>query len=167
MKVETTRFGMVEIAETEVITFPDGLLGFSECTRFAFVSQEMEAPFYWMQSLQIPSLAFVILAPNGVLTNYNISVRKEQIRPLETQSVADITTYLIVTMSGNLADITINLQGPVLINDKKRLGQQIVINDPGLSTRHPLFADDNLKEGSTEKVVGKQNKEASLRLAIG
>ncbi len=167
MKVETTRFGHIETAETEVITFPDGLLGFSECTRFVLTEQDLEAPFYWMQSLQIPSLAFVMLAPNGVLTNYSINVRKQQIRPLETEKVSDITVYLIVTMSGNLVDVTVNLQGPVLVNNKRRLGQQIVIADHNLSTRHPLFTEDDLKEGSGEAIVRSQNKEASMRLAIG
>ena len=57
MQVRTTRFGNVEIAEDRVIMFPNGLLGFSDYTRFCLLEPSEDACFFWLQSLDDPALA--------------------------------------------------------------------------------------------------------------
>ena len=57
--------------------------------------------------------------------------------------------YVIVTMSKEMKDVTINLQGPLLFNLEKRLGLQFIIPDGKYSTRHLLFGDklNDFKQG--------------------
>ena len=166
MKVQTTRFGTIDVKEDEVITLVEGMLGFSECTRYTLMDDEIGEPFMWMQSLDIPSLAFVVIDPAIILPSYHFSVKKDQIKALETNNVDDLQVYVIVTMAANILDVTVNLQGPLVVNKNKRVGQQIVLNDPNFSTRHPLFTDQPETETEAIEAVRKENQVASQRVAI-
>ena len=166
MKVQTTRFGTIDVQESQVLTLVEGMLGFSECHRYVLMDDEIGEPFMWMQSLDIPSLAFVVIDPAIILPSYHFSVKKDQIKALETNSVEDLQVYVIVTMAANILDVTVNLQGPLVLNKKKRVGQQIVLNDPNFSTRHPLFTDQPETETEAIEAVRKENQVASQRVAI-
>ena len=166
MKVQTTRFGTIDVAEEDVVTLAEGMLGFSEDTRFTLVPDELGEPFLWMQSLEEPSLAFVVIEPSRVLTEYHFSVKKDQIKALKTDDVEDLQVYVIVTMASSVLDVTVNLQGPIVINKHTQVGQQIVLNDPKFSTRHPLFTDEPEQESEWLEAVKKENKVASMRVAI-
>ncbi len=166
MKVQTTRFGTIDVAEEDVVTLAEGMLGFSEDTRFTLVPDELGEPFLWMQSMEEPSLAFVVIEPSRVLTEYHFSVKKDQIKALKTDDVEDLQVYVIVTMASSVLDVTVNLQGPIVINKHTQVGQQIVLNDPKFSTRHPLFTDEPEQESEWLEAVKKENKVASMRVAI-
>lgn len=166
MKVQTTRFGDIDVLEEDVVTLAEGMLGFSENMRFTLLPDELGEPFQWLQSLEQPALAFVVIEPSRVLTEYHFSVKRDQIRALETESVDDLLVYVIVTMSSSILDVTVNLQGPIVINKHTNIGQQIVLNDPKFSTRHPLFTDDPEGEAGWMEAVEKENKVASMRVAI-
>ncbi|HUJ75638.1 MAG TPA: flagellar assembly protein FliW [bacterium] len=166
MMVQTTRFGTVEVQEEQVITMVDGMLGFTGCTRFVMMEDEIGEPFRWMQSTDMPSLAFVVIDPAVILPNYQFSVKREQIKPLEVDTAEDLQVYVIVTMSSNILDVTVNLQGPLVVNKKRRVGMQLVLNDPNFSTRHPLFTNQPESEAEAAEAVKKENKIASMRVAI-
>jgi len=166
MKINTTRFGTIDVTEDQVVTLAEGMLGFSECTRYVMMDDEIGEPFMWMQSLDIPSLAFVVIDPAVILPSYHFSVKKEQIKTLETENVEDLKVYVIVTMSANILDVTVNLQGPLVLNHQRSVGLQIVLNDPNFSTRHPLFTDQPETEVEAIEAVRKENQVASQRVAI-
>ncbi len=64
MKLNTKNFGKIEIKEEDIIYFPDGILGFEEEKQFVIINNEDEQnPFHWLQSVQNPELAFVIINP--------------------------------------------------------------------------------------------------------
>ncbi|MCH8074293.1 MAG: flagellar assembly protein FliW [SAR324 cluster bacterium] len=166
MKVNTTRFGTIDVDEDQVVTLTEGMLGFSECGRFVMMDDEIGDPFMWMQSLEIPSLAFVVIDPAVILPSYHFSVKKEQIKGLETEDINELQVHVIVTMAANILDVTVNLQGPLVVNKEKRIGTQIVLNDPNFSTRHPLFTDQPETETEAIEAVSKENRVASQRVAI-
>ncbi len=166
MKVKTTRFGTIDVKEGQVITLAEGMLGFSECSRYILMDDEIGEPFMWMQSLDIPSLAFVVIDPAIILPSYHFSVKKDQIKNLDTDNVDDLQVYVIVTMAANSLDVTVNLQGPLVINKSKRIGLQVVLNDPNFSTRHPLFTDQPETQVEAVEAVRKENQVASQRVAI-
>ena len=39
MMVDTTRFGSVAVAEEDVITFPEGMLGFSKINQYVLIEK--------------------------------------------------------------------------------------------------------------------------------
>ncbi len=166
MNINTTRFGTIEVQEDEVVTLVDGLLGFSECSRFTLIDDEAGEPFKWMQSLEEPSLAFVVIDPAPILTEYHFSVKKDQIKAIETTQVEDLQVYVIVTMASEVLDVTVNLQGPIVINTQNRMGLQLVLNDPKFNTRHTLFTDQPENEIEIIEAIKQENRVASMRIAI-
>ena len=79
MKVDTSRFGTLDIPENEIIHFPDGLYGFEKETKFTLLpfNPNVESPMEWMQSLNSSHLAFVITDPYLYLVDYKLKLSEE------------------------------------------------------------------------------------------
>ena len=45
MKIQTTRFGTIDVKEAQVLTLVEGMLGFSECSRYVLMDDEIGEPF--------------------------------------------------------------------------------------------------------------------------
>ncbi len=136
MQVRTTRFGLVEIAEDRVITFPKGLLGFSKQTDYCLLEPGEDACFFWLQSLDEPDLAFVVTDPSMFVPEYSVPIRAEQMEELGLAQLQDAQVFCIVNKVDDM--LTGNLQGPLVINTLTRGGEQIVLADRRWTTRHPL-----------------------------
>ncbi len=141
MKIQTTRFGEVEIADSQIINMPNGMLGFSAERHFVLLEEEAGGPFEWFQSVENPSLAFVMIDPNFVTSDYEFEVTEEQMKKIDASQESDITVRVLITIARNFRETTVNLQGPLIFNMPKRLGMQLVIPDGRYTTRHPLFGD--------------------------
>jgi len=139
MKYTSSRLGTFEIKEENVFTFPSGLLGFPESQRYVILDHDTAAPFKWLQSLDEPALAFVIIDPDLMLTNYRVEVSDEAMAEVQCQGGDDMSTAVILTIpSDDPGRITANLRGPLLMNPRTRLCKQLVLSDE-FPTRHPLF----------------------------
>jgi flagellar assembly factor FliW len=137
MEVRTTRFGVIDVAEDRVITFPKGLLGFSGQRRFCLLEPAEDACFFWLQSLDEPGLAFVVTDPALFVREYTVPIRQEQLDELGIAKLEDAQVFVIV----NKVDewLTGNLQGPLVINTLSRSGEQLVTADKKWTTRHRLI----------------------------
>lgn len=136
MEVQTTRFGVIDIAEDRVITFPKGLLGFSQFTRYCLLEPGMDSAFFWLQSVDEPSLAFVITDPTFFVKDYNVAIRPDQMSELALERLEDAQVFVIVNKVNEV--LTGNLQGPLVINTLSRTGEQMVLAEKKWTTRHPL-----------------------------
>ncbi|MFZ4574383.1 MAG: flagellar assembly protein FliW [Phycisphaerales bacterium] len=137
MEVRTTRFGTLEIAEDRVIQFPKGLLGFSGSTRFCLLEPGTDAAFFWLQSLDEPSLAFVVTDPALFVPEYSVPVRPEQMVELKLSKLDDAQVFVIVNKVDE--QLTGNLQGPLVVNTLTKEGEQLVLAEKRWTTRHPLM----------------------------
>ena len=88
MDIETTRFGRLSVEDERIITFPNGLLGFPDHTRFALIQTGEENYFFWLQSVDEPNLAFVVTDPSIVFKDYEVPIKDE------TQGIGDSTAFL-------------------------------------------------------------------------
>jgi flagellar assembly factor FliW len=136
MEVRTTRFGVIEIAEDRVIHLPKGLLGFTNQTRFCLLEPGDDACFFWLQSVDEPSLAFVITDPSLFVPEYSVPIRPEQMIELKLNKLEDAQVFVIVNKVDT--QLTGNLQGPLVINTMTRTGEQMVLAEKRWTTRHPL-----------------------------
>lgn len=137
MEVKTTRFGTVSIAEDRVITFAKGLLGFGTFTKYCLLEPADDACFFWLQSVEEPSLAFVVTDPAFFVPDYSVPIRPEQMGDMGLKSLGEAQVFVIV----NKVDQTLtgNLQGPLVINTAARTGEQFVLAEKRWTTRHPLM----------------------------
>ena len=57
----TVRFGDVTVGADTLLHFPRGIVGFPDARRFVFLhAGEAQGPIYWLQSVDDPSLAFLV-----------------------------------------------------------------------------------------------------------
>lgn len=137
MDVRTTRFGVIQIAEDRVITFPKGLLGFPQARRYCLLEPGEDACFFWLQSLDEPGLAFVVTDPALFVPDFSVPVRPEQMAELGLAKLEDAQVFVIVNKVDT--QLTGNLQGPLVINTISREGEQMVLAEKRWTTRHPLM----------------------------
>lgn len=137
MEVRTTRFGVIEIAEDRVITFPGGMLGFPEHRRYCLLQPGEDACFFWLQCVDDADLAFVVTDPTLFLRDYSVPIRAEQMSSLGLGSLDDAQVFVIVNKVDD--ELTGNLQGPLVINTINRVGEQMVLAEKRWTTRHPLI----------------------------
>lgn len=141
MKVQTSRFGEIEVPDDSVISFPVGIVGFPDATRFVIFDCGEEGLFKWLQSCDRPELAFVICEVSMIVPDYQVMIGEKERKLLDLDSLDDGVVCLILNIPDNPQDVTANLLGPIVMNSEKRLGMQMVLVNPEYTTRHRIFAD--------------------------
>jgi flagellar assembly factor FliW len=135
----------MEIEEGKIITMPYGMLGFPQSRRFVLFPHAESSPFYWFQSADDPTLAFVLTNPFLFLTGYSVDLHETIGRMSweKPESNTSFEVYVVVTIPrGAPEKMTANLLGPVLINSAARQAVQMVLSESPYSCRFPLFGKD-------------------------
>jgi flagellar assembly factor FliW len=139
VKSLSTRLGSFEVRDESILTFPSGLLGFPDQQRYVILDHDTEAPFKWLQSVEEPSLAFVILDPAMIHPGYQIDVPADALAEIRAEEREELALVVILTIpSDDPGRVTANLRGPLVISHQTKLGKQMVLSED-FPTRHPLF----------------------------
>ena len=137
-----TRFGTLEFTDQDIISFPEGLIGFEGHTQFVLVPSKPGSPFSWLQSTNDPSLAFLVADPNAFFNDYSPELSD---RDASTLGLSESSDYaLVVTAaipSGQPNNATANLAAPIIINLDSRIGKQVILENEAYTMRHPIFAE--------------------------
>mgnify|MGYP001243309066 FL=1 len=142
MKAYTTRFGEIEISEETIISFPNGILGFPDQTNYALINTDDNSPLKWLQSLEDPTLAFVVTNPNLFKPDYMVDAYRKDLAEINVQNEEEVLVLVIVTVPKDPSKMTANLKGPILINTQNRLAKQLVIDNNEYEIRFRLLSDD-------------------------
>lgn len=142
MKVETTRFGTLDIDDGAVVTMPRGPLGFEHCTEFCLIQHRPDISFRWLQSTTDPALAFVVIDPSEFFADYMIEVSDSDAELLQLSKPEDALVLVVLTIGKDGKETTANLAAPVVINSVKLVGMQVILQDDRYSTRHALITQE-------------------------
>jgi flagellar assembly factor FliW len=134
LTLESSRFGTLEIASTDVIEFPNGLVGLSS-HRYTIVAPNATGPFRWLHSLDDPSLALPIANPWDFFTDYSVELSDADVARVGAESA---TIWVVVRAGDELSDFSANLHAPIVIANGR--GHQ-VINEIAHPVRVPLFPE--------------------------
>lgn len=136
--VETNRLEAVAVQNENIVNLPLGLLGFENIKRYALLQNASESPFRWLQVIDQPDLAFLVLPALEVFPDYEPDVPAEDVKFLGLNSPDDALVFNIVTL-GAKGSATANLKGPIIINRFTLKGKQVVLaNASRYSIQHPL-----------------------------
>ena len=139
--IESQAVGRVTVSEDHIITFAAGLPGFPDERRFALINDHLQPPFYCLQSVDNPSLAFVVTDPTALVFDYRPKNGGGTLQELQASSPEDLQVLVTLTIPpGRPREITANLMSPLLINPQRRLGKQVVIEKPHYSHQYPVIA---------------------------
>ena len=137
MHIVTTRFGLIQAAESDLIRMPDGLVGFRSHTLFIQLPDPEVAGLTWLQSVTSPELAFGLVPPPMAIGDYRIELRPGDLASLELDDERSALVYVILNRGDN-GGLTVNLQGPLVFNPTRRLGRQLVLTSSRYAVRYPL-----------------------------
>ncbi len=129
MKIETARFGTLEIPEEGIFTFPMGMLGFARHKRFVVVDHSDDSPFKWMQSVDDGDLAFIITDPLFFRGDFYLELRRAELSVIEPGSSEELVVSVIMTVPENPQDMSANLLAPLIFNTVNRKAMQYVLTD--------------------------------------
>lgn len=129
---------VVPVKTENIIQMPLGLLGFEDVTEYVLLARPEEAPFWWLQMLKDPNLAFLVVSPFVVLPTYEPDIPAEDVEYLELREPADALVMNIVTLR-NGGRATVNLKGPIVINRHTLTAKQVVpTNVADFDLHYPL-----------------------------
>lgn len=141
-KINTLRFGELEIEEQDVVRFAEGIPAFEDEHEFVVLPYEEGTPYMFLQSMMTPELAFLMTDPFVFFSDYSFELDDENMEKLAINSMDDVLvcTLISVPRSG-VADMTTNLLAPVVINRHTMQARQIVLEKTQYTTKHRLFPE--------------------------
>ena len=137
MEIQSTRFGTLTVEDERIMSFPNGLLGFPSYSRYALIQTGPDRYFFWLQSVDEPSLAFVVADPTTFFQDYHVPIREELAQELQLTDPSALQVLVVCNKVGEW--LTGNLLGPLVINAQNRLAQQVVLTEKKWTTRQPLL----------------------------
>ena len=112
------------------IYFPEGLPAFETVQDYILIANEAEAPFIWLQSVTHKSLAFITIDPFLINQDYLPDLAEDDVSLLKIEDEEDVFILSIVNMKNSPDQgITANLVSPIVINWKKQLGKQVILQN--------------------------------------
>lgn len=126
--------------ELPVIEFVHPMPGFPAERHFALVQLDDDGILCSLRSLEHDDLQFLVVPPVPFFPDYTPEIADEIVDDLGIASVSDVLMLLVVHAGETLADTTVNLRAPLVVNTANRRASQVILEDPGLSVAVPLVA---------------------------
>lgn len=141
-KVNTLRFGEIEVDESKILHFEHGIPAFDNEHEFVVIPFEENSPYLFLQSLQTPDLSFLMTIPFVFFPDYEFKLDDAIIDQLSVESPDDLQIYTLITIpNGNVKFMTANLLAPVVVNKNNLKARQVVLDRTSYKTKHRLFPD--------------------------
>jgi flagellar assembly factor FliW len=141
LRVDTERFGVVEVEESATIEMAAPILGFPATNSYALVDAGEDSPFTWLQSVQQPELAFAAVDPFAFFADYDFELPRADQDDLRLESGEGARVLVLVSIPADVQNMSANLVAPVVINTKSRRAKQVVLYDTPYTTRHYLLPE--------------------------
>lgn len=142
IKITTKRFGEMEFSEDSVVKVQGGLIGLAGHENFIIIRYQDDSPFYWLQCVDEPELALVMVNPLLFKEDYDPPIPLSVSQELDVQSPGELSIFVIVTIpAGSPQDMTANLLGPLVVNPRSRRARQLVLDDRIYSHRFRVIQE--------------------------
>jgi flagellar assembly factor FliW len=171
MKVNTSRFGIVDVSDTDIVEFTDGVLGFESLKKFFIVDPADDTLILWLQSADSDEVAFPILEPKLFKADYKVRLSANELRTLNIASAAgkDTLVYCILTIPEDVTTMTANLKAPVVINTTSQLARQVVLQENEYSVKFSMYREllaVMMSGASASRAVEQQPAVAATALSL-
>lgn len=142
LKVSTSRFGEIEVDEEKIVHFQNGIPAFEDEHEFIVLPYDEESPYYFMQSVKSPDLAFLLTIPFLFFPDYSFEIDDATISELDVKNYDKLLYYSMITIpNGSIRYMTANLLAPVVINIENMKAKQVVLDKSNYTTKHRLFPE--------------------------
>jgi flagellar assembly factor FliW len=145
MQINSERFGVVNLEDDAVLTFPSGIIGFPRQHAFALIPHQGSTYLAWLQSVTHPELAFPVVSAHFFGESYpDVSV-VDAARAAGIDGTEDDFAILAVLCAPIGQRATVNLMAPILVNSQTRTGSQVILEGSRFSTREVFVAPQQVR----------------------
>lgn len=130
--LNTSRFGTVSVSPSQILTFPEGVLGFYDLRTFAIIKPEDDELFHFLQSCESPNISFPIIP------------QAKAPKDMSHFGSLGLELWSIVTIPDDVTAMTANEKAPIVLNRSINRGAQVVSTDSNMQIRTPIF--DRLRQ---------------------
>ena len=117
MKINTLRFGEIEVEEDRIFNFALPIIGFNELRKFVVLDINKDKFFKWLQSVEDPALAFPVVSVYSMDIDYTIDLPDNVVEKLRITNVESLLVLNIASIpQDNPQESTINLLAPLIFN---------------------------------------------------
>jgi flagellar assembly factor FliW len=141
VKVNTTRFGELQVNTEDIITMTEGLLGFDNLKKFFVVDPGDSTLILWIQSIDDEKVAFPILEPKIFKPDYIAKLLPQDMNSIDLESLDQAKIYTILTIPSEITQMNANLKAPIVINSEKKIAKQIILQDSKLSVKYEMYKE--------------------------
>lgn len=149
MVIKTRAFGEIEVDDSKIINFPNGIIGFPDLARFVLLYDEEQGSdtIKWLQSIEEPGFAMPVINPLQVKDDYNPEIDDELLKTIGEMKDEDMVVLVTMTIPHDLTQMTVNLRGPVIINSESCMGCQIILDSDEYKVKYPIYEILKKKQG--------------------
>ncbi|VBB09438.1 flagellar assembly factor fliw [Lucifera butyrica] len=122
--------------QSEIITFPYGLIGLEAYRQFIIRAASEESAFWRLQSVEDENFGLVITNPFWFMPDYEFELPDQY--AAQMTDTENMHVYVTVAVASDLKDCTVNLLGPIVISADLRTGFQVIAADRGYKAKHKL-----------------------------
>ncbi|VAV85573.1 hypothetical protein MNBD_DELTA01-362 [hydrothermal vent metagenome] len=135
IKLETSRFGEIEVTEDKVILFNHGIPGFEGSKRYILIDHDDGGMFKWLQAVDDPQVAFLMTDPCLFKQDYKVSISRPELKSLDAEDLSTIVTLVTVCVEPENNLMALNLKGPIVFNSANKTGKQLIVDKEDYSCR--------------------------------
>lgn len=138
MLIETVPHGALDLPPEVFIHIAEGLPGFEQNKTFCLLEHSPAGPLKWLQSVDDPELAFVVVDPHDFFPGYRLDLTRGELESLALDSPRQASVLVMVHIPNDPAQMTCNLLAPLVVNWRTRQGAQIAVRTAGYSSSQRL-----------------------------
>ncbi|RPF54359.1 flagellar assembly protein FliW [Aquisalibacillus elongatus] len=138
MNINTVHFGEIELDESKIINFENGIPGFPIQKEFALIDIEGNPTFQVLQAIHNEELAFIVTDPFLIYKDYEFDLDDQVLEQLDLHTNEHLVIRCMITVQQPFEQSTINLKAPIIINKQKKAAKQVVLNEEQYTTTHPI-----------------------------
>jgi flagellar assembly factor FliW len=138
VRYRTRELGTVEIARDKVLCFTAPLVGFESFHKYALLPAPGAKPFFVLQSLEEPQLAFPVVRAEELSLVYRGQgcaslLSAGDLRRVTATTPDEVTCWIVVALPTDGSPLRLNLRAPVIVNEKKQLAAQVFVGEECVS----------------------------------
>ncbi|MCR8844802.1 flagellar assembly protein FliW [Paenibacillus sp. SC116] len=138
MEVQSTRLGTLQVEESDIISFENGILGFPNCKKYVWLQAiGFKVEIDLLQSVDDADLTFIVVNPFHHHSEYGFELSSNWKHKLNIVSEEQVLVRTIMTIKGG-ERMTINLKAPLVINTQSRQAAQVVLEGVPYDVQHPI-----------------------------
>jgi flagellar assembly factor FliW len=132
MEIQSKLLGKQDIDPNTIISFPLGIPGFEDQTRFKLFHQVDSEIVFWLQAVDNADLTLSVANPLLFNINYNFTLTDEEEKLLQITNSEELIILIVLHKDDEGSDIGKpiikgSIKSPLLINIEKRVGYQKVL----------------------------------------